>query len=233
MVARDIALAELTGGLLRVAHASTAGTAQLVRQAKDRGLNVTSEVTPHNLTLSEETVLGNSHGGSPFGPLTASAYDTSAKVYPPLRSRRDVEAMVQALKDGTIDVIATDHAPHNRVHKLCTFEEAASGLSVLETALGSLMSLVHAGDISMPLLLEKLTVAPARFLGRLGAELGTLRDGAPADITIFDPEAEWVVDTGKFASKGKNTPLDGATLKGQVVATIVGGEVVFSATPME
>ncbi len=226
MVARDIALTELTRGRLHIAHASTAGTVELVRQAKDKGLSVTCEVTPHHLTLSEETLLGYHDDGSPFGPLSKSAYDTSAKVAPPLRARGDVAAMVRALRDGTIDFIATDHAPHSRVEKLCTLEEAASGISGLETALGSLMSLVHAGDIPLPLLVERLTWAPARFLGM---DLGTLRTGAPADVTIFSPDQEWVVDADSFASKGKNTPLDGATLRGKVVATIVGGEVKYQA----
>ncbi|MCH8207184.1 MAG: amidohydrolase family protein, partial [Chloroflexi bacterium] len=139
----------------------------------------------------------------------------------------DVEAMVQALREGVIDVIATDHAPHSRVEKLTTLDEADFGISVLETALGSCLSLFHAGEIGLPLLIEKMTAAPARFLGR--EELGTLREGAAADITIFDPDTEWTVDAGSFASKGKNTPLDGATLKGRVVATIVSGEVVYEA----
>ena len=133
--------------------------------------------------------------------------------------------MVQALREGVIDVVATDHAPHSRVEKLTTLDEADFGISVLETALGSLMSLVHADRIDLPLLIHKLTAAPARFLGR--DELGTLREGAAADVTIIDPDAEWTVDAGSFASKGKNTPLDGATLKGRVVATIVAGEVGY------
>ena len=229
MVARDIALAELTGGRLHIAHASTAGTVDLVRQAKEKGLSVTCEVTPHHLTLSEEAVAGDGSPGTSvaFQPLTSGAYDTNAKVAPPLRSRRDVEAMVHALKDGVVDLIATDHAPHSTVQKVCTFEEAAFGISVLETALGSLMSLVHAQSISLSLLIEKLTWAPARFLGM---ELGTLKAGAPADVTIFDPDTEWIVKASEFASKGKNTPLDGRTLKGRVVATIVGGAVVSEAT---
>ena len=227
MAARDIALAELTGGRLHLAHISTAGSLELVRRAKEKGLNVTCEVTPHHLTLSDEAVLGYHNGGSPFDPLTLRAYDTHAKVNPPLRGRQDVAAMVEGLRDGTIDFVATDHAPHNRVSKLCTFQEAAFGMSALETALGSLMSLVHAGDIKLPQLVERLTAAPARFLGR--NDLGTLREGAPADVAIFDLDAEWVVDAGRFASKGKNTPLDGVTLKGKVVATIAGGEVVFEA----
>ena len=227
MVARDVALAELTGGRLHIAHASTDGTLDLVRAAKDRGVDVTCEVTPHHLTLTDETVLGYHRDGSPFEPLDARAYDSNAKVAPPLRCRSDVEAMAQGLKDGVIDFVATDHAPHGQVEKLCTFEEAAFGISVLETALGSVMSLVHSGSLPLSLLVEKLTAAPARFLGR--PELGTLKPGTSADVTIFDPDAEWVVDAASFASKGKNTPLDGAMLRGQVVATIVGGEVVYQS----
>ena len=240
MVARDIALAALTGARLHLAHISTAGSVEEVRKAKERGINVTCEVTPHHLTLSDEAVLGRRDGEDPpgpFDPLTPAAYDTNAKVNPPLRGRDDVEAMVQALADGVIDVVATDHAPHSRVEKECTFDEADFGISVLETALGSLMSLVHAGKIELPLLVEKLTLAPARFLlastSRLDGKLGTLKEGAPADIAIFDPDAEWVVDASQFASKGKNTPLDGVTLKGRVVATIVGGEVVYSDTRLD
>ena len=227
MVARDIALAELTGGRLHVAHVSSAGSVELVRRAKERGLNVTCEVTPHHLTLSDEAVLGGVNGGSAFAPLTERAYETHAKVNPPLRGHSDVAAMLEGLRDGAIDFVATDHAPHNRVEKLCTFQDAAFGISVLETALGSLMSLVHAGHLALPLLVEKLTAAPAAFLGR--DDLGTLRAGAPADIILFDPDAEWVVDASKFASKGKNTPLDGATLKGRVVLTMVDGDVRYEA----
>ena len=145
---------------------------------------------------------------------------------PPLRARSDMEIMAAGLSDGTIDVIATDHAPHGQIEKLCTFEEAAMGISVLETALGSVMSLVHAGQIGLPLMVEKLTSAPAEFLGR--TDIGSLRPGANADITIFDPDAEWTVDAEAFVSKGKNSPLHGQTLKGKVVMTMVGGEVVFS-----
>ena len=132
--------------------------------------------------------------------------------------------MARGLADGTIDVIATDHAPHSAVDKVCTLQDAANGISNLETALGSLMSLVHAGAVELPLLIEKLTSAPAAMLGM---ELGTLRAGAPADVTVFDPDAEWVVDPSEFASKGRNTPLAGRTLKGKVVATIFAGQVVY------
>ena len=226
MVARDIMLAELTGGRVHLAHVTTAGTVEMGRHAKQRGLNVTCEVTPHHLTLSEEAVLGYHSGESAFAPLTLQAYDTNAKVNPPLRSRADTDALVAGLAEGVIDFIATDHAPHTRVDKLCTFDDAALGISALETALGSVMSLVHDGRVPLPLLVERLTAAPARFLGR--DDLGTLRTAAPADITVFDPEAEWVVDVASFKSKGKNSPLDGVTLKGRVMATVVGGEVVFS-----
>jgi dihydroorotase len=224
MVARDIELAELTGGHVHIAHASTAGTIELVRRAKENGISVTCEVTPHHLTITDETVMGHLRNGGPFDTLTNFAYDTNAKVAPPLRAREDMEAMVQALRDGVIDFIATDHAPHGTVEKHTSFQEAANGISNIETALGSLMALVHSGDVPLPVLIDRLTASPARFLGR--NDLGTLRAGAAADITIIDPDAEWVVDPSKFASKGKNTPLTGATLRGRVVTTVYGGEVV-------
>ncbi len=224
MVARDISLAELTGGHVHLAHISTIGTLDLVRRAKDAGIRATCEVTPHHLTLTDEAVMGR-QGGSPFEPLGEEAYDTYAKVNPPLRARPDMSAMVEGLAEGTIDIIATDHAPHNRVEKLCTFEEAEMGISVLETAMGSALSLVHAGYVDIPLIIEKLTSAPANLLER--SDIGTLRPGCEADVTIFDPNAEWVVDTEQFVSKGKNSPLHGATLKGRVMTTVVGGEVVF------
>ena len=225
MVARDIMLAELTGGHVHIAHISTLGTLDLVRSAKERGVMATCEITPHHLTLTDEAVMGDA-GGHPFDALGTTAYDTYAKVNPPLRARSDMEAMVEGLRDGAIDVIATDHAPHNAIEKLCTFDEAAMGISVLETALGSVMSLVHAGQIGLPLMVEKLTSAPAAFLDR--ADIGSLRPGANADVTVFDPNAEWTVDTEQFVSKGKNSPLHGQTLKGKVVTTMVGGEVVYS-----
>ena len=226
MVARDIQVAGRTRSRLHIAHASTAGTVAMVRRAKEEGLAVTCEVTPHHLTLTEEAVLGSPGHGRAFEPLGPAAYDTNARVAPPLRALADVEALVEGLKEGVIDFIATDHAPHAAVDKLCSFDEAANGISVLETALGSLLSLVHGGSITLPVLVERLTASPARFLGR---DTGTLRPGAPADVTIFDPDMEWVVDTATFASKGKNTPLDGVTLKGRPVATIVGGDVVYDS----
>ena len=232
MVARDINLAELTGGRYHVAHLSTAGALELVRRAKERGMkNVTAEVTPHHLTLTDEAILGRtadgSNGSGAYAPLTSAAYDTTAKVNPPLREQADMEAMIQGLRDGVIDLIATDHAPHNRTDKECTFHEAAFGISTLETALGQLMALVHSGAIDLPLLIEKMTLAPARFLRR--TDIGTLKQGAPADITIIDPDTKWVVDTAQFASKGKNTPLQGAILKGHVHATLLEGQVVYQS----
>jgi dihydroorotase len=228
MVARDISLAEMVGGRAHLAHVSTRGTLELVRRAKESGIAVTCEVTPHHLTLTDEAVMGRSNGdGQAAGPLTLSAYDTYAKVNPPLRTRQDVEAMVSGLRDGVIDFVATDHAPHNSVEKLCTFQEAAFGISVLETALGSLLTLVHSGQLTMPLVVEKLTHAPARFLGR--TDIGSLKPGSEADVTVFDPDAEWTVDTDAFVSYGKNSPLHGSTLRGQVVVTIVGGETAFTA----
>lgn len=224
MVARDISLLETVGGRLHIAHASTAGTVELVRQAKERGAAVTCEATPHHLTMTDEAILGHGGAHGAFEPLTEAAYDTNAKVAPPLRSRDDMVAMVEGLRDGTADFVATDHAPHGRTDKLCTFDEAANGISVLETALGSVMSLVHSKALTLPLAVERLAASPARFLGM---DLGTLKPGSPADVTIFDPDAEWLVDPAQFASKGKNTPLAGTTLRGRVMATIAGGKVVY------
>jgi dihydroorotase len=230
MAARDIALAELTGSWVHLAHVSTAGTGDMVRRAKERGIKVTAEVTPHHLTLTEDVVLGHLTGGNSFDPLTADAYNTFAKVNPPLRSQADVDAMIAALAEGVIDAIATDHAPHNRQDKLSTLNDAAFGISNLETALGAVLSLVHADSLSLARLIESLTLGPARLLGdRAPAGLGTLATGAPADIALIDPDAEWIVRPENFVSKGKNTPLAGATLKGRVKTTIYAGRVVFDA----
>ncbi len=227
MVARNIVLAELTGGHVHICHASTAGTVELVRRAKEKGLPVTAEVCPHHLTLTDEWVAGYRGDGKGAGPLGTLAYDTRAKVNPPLRSRLDVEAVVQGLREGVLDCVATDHAPHDVVSKEVTFLEAANGISVLETALGSLMGLVHGGKISLPVLIERLTLGPARVLGERFLEYATLKPGTPADVVLLDPHREWVVDARRFASKGRNTPLDGMTLKGKVMATIVEGRVVY------
>ena len=233
MAARDIELAALTGGRLHLAHISTAGTLELVRRARERGLPVTAEVTPHHLLLTEEWLLGAPEAGNgrwqppaPYAPLTARAYDTAAKVNPPLRTVADAAALVRGLRAGEIDAIATDHAPHNLVDKVCTFSEAAFGISILETALGMLLALVHRGDLDLSTVVERLTVGPARVLGPRCAHLGSLAAGAAGDVTLFDPDAEWTVDTARFASRGRNTPLAGMTLRGKVVATVVGGRVV-------
>jgi dihydroorotase len=216
MVARDIALAELTGARLHIAHVSTAGAVALVRAAKQKGLRVTAEVTPQHLTLTEEKVMG---------------YDTNAKVNPPLRTLKDVEALIAGLRDDTIDAIATDHAPHTEVDKLCEFSYAPFGISILETAFGMLLGLVRTDKIDIELLIRKMTLGPAGILnGRFG-QLGTLAVGSPADITVFDPDREWTVNPQDFASKGKNTPLIGSTLKGKVVTTFYQGQIVYQDNP--
>ena len=225
MVARDIALAELTGGRLHLAHLSSAGSVALVRQAKERGIPVTAEVCPHHLMLTDAWAMGGK--GDPNVAAGPMAYDTYTKVYPPLRTDGDVAACVAGLADGTIDCIATDHAPHERVSKECTYHEAAFGISVLETALGTVMSAVHRGDVRLPTVIERLTTGPVRTLGEGLAGYGSLATGAPADVTIFDPDAAWTVDVSKFASMGRNTPLNGVELRGRVAATLVGGAVVF------
>ena len=209
MVTRDIGLARSTGGRLHIAHVSTAGSVDIIRRAREEGVSVTAEVTPHHLTMTEEMVAG---------------YNTNAKVNPPLRTAQDIAALIIGLKEGVIDAIATDHAPHTAKDKTCEFALAASGISGLETALGSLMELVHQGRIDLVTLISKLTHEPASFLRR--DDLGTLKPGAPADVTIFDPEAEWMANPDDFTSKGKNTPLAGLVLKGRVMVTVFGGAVV-------
>ena len=225
MIARDIALAEATGGRLHVAHVSTAGSVPLVREAKDRGISVTAEVCPHHLTITDQWVLGSK--GEPTNAASGAAYDTSTKVYPPLRAQRDVDALVAALVDGVIDCIATDHAPHDLTSKQVTYYDAAFGISVLETALGSALQLVHSRKLSMGAMVDRLTTGAARVLGDSYADLASMQAGTPADIVLFDPEQEWTVDTSEFESKGKNTPLEGTVLKGRVVATIASGSLVY------
>ena len=225
MIARDISLAELTGGHLHLAHLSTAGSVALVRQAQERGIPVTAEVCPHHLSITDQWVLGAK--GVEVAAAGTYSYDTSTKVYPPLRGPEDVDALVEGLAQGVIGCIATDHAPHDLASKRVTYEDASFGISVLETALGSLLQLVHRGDLNLSTLVERLTVGPAQVLGADFVKLATLKSGTPADLVLFDPDREWVVDTREFASKGKNTPLEGTTLKGRVVATLVEGRVAF------
>ena len=227
LIARDIAVLGLTGGRFHVAHLSTAGSVEMVRAAKKRGLNVTAEVTPSHLTMTDEWVLGTQGATSSAQALTAVAYETRAKVSPPLRSDFDREALIEGLRDGTIDAIATDHAPHTFGDKAVPFDEAAVGISVLETAFASLMGLVHAGAIDLPTLVARLTTGPADVLGERFAGLATLEEGTPADVTLFDPDESWVVDPATFASKGKNTPLAGAALKGKVKMTIADGQIAY------
>ena len=224
-VSRDIALAEATGAHVHIAHVSTRAAVDAVRRAKVRGMRVTAEVTPHHLTLTDEIVAFGALGGQDL------TYDTNAKVNPPLRSQDDVDACVAGLGDGTIDCIATDHAPHAAIEKLCEFDDAAFGISGLETAFGLCMRLVQAGRIDLPALIERMTLGPVRALAldRHVPGIGTLAVGAPADIVLLDADAEWIVEPERFASKGKNTPLGGVTLKGAVVATIAGGRVVHES----
>jgi dihydroorotase len=220
MVARDIALAEATGSHVHIAHVSTAGTVEIIRQAKARGVPVTADVTPHHLTLTHEAIIGA--GEAPGG----LAYDTNAKVNPPLRTPTDVTACVEGLRDGTIDCIATDHAPHAIQDKLCEFDAAAFGISGLETALCLALT-----TLSLEEAIRALSIGPVRALGldRQIAGLGTLSPGAAGDVAIIDPDGEWTVEPEAFASKGKNTPLAGRRLKGRVVATISAGRMAFDA----
>ncbi|MGD0779592.1 MAG: dihydroorotase [Dehalococcoidales bacterium] len=216
MVKRDIDLAKETGGHVHIAHVSTAASAELIRQAKEEGVHVTAEVTPHHLTLTEEDVF---------------KYGTLAKVNPPLRTKQDTIALLRALNDSVIDIVATDHAPHTKADKDCEFTQAAFGISGLETALGSLVGLILKSELSLNNMIAALTAGPAHVLGY--AKLGTFETGAPADVCIFDLHKEWMVDVEKFASKGKNTPLNGRTLKGKVMSTIYMGNPVYMEEGMK
>ncbi len=217
MVTRDLTLAKQTRARLHIAHASTKGSVELIRHAKEEGISVTAEVTPHHLTLTEERITGKA---------SSETFKTNAKVNPPLRTKEDVEALIGGLRDGIIDAIATDHAPHTMAEKNCGLELAAFGISGFETAFGCLMSLVHQGAISLNHLISKLTCEPAKVVGKNGV-LGTLKVGAPANITILNLEREWIVNSSKFASKGKNTPYDGDKFKGKVMATIANGRIAY------
>ena len=210
MVIRDILLARLTGGHVHLAHMSTRGSVELIRWGKERGINVTAEVCPHHLSLTEESVRG---------------YDTDAKMNPPLRTAADVEALQEAVKDGTIDLIATDHAPHHYDEKEREFADAPNGIVGLETALSVVVTnLVKDGSLGYSDLIERMACAPARIFNLPG---GRLEKGSVADITVFDPKAEWVVEPSKFLSKGRNTPYAGMALTGRAACTIVAGLVVY------
>jgi dihydroorotase len=212
MAIRDILLARRTGGHVHLAHMSTHGSVELIRWGKERGINVTAEVCPHHISLTEERI---------------GKYDTNAKMNPPLRTERDVEALREAVKDGTIDMIATDHAPHHYDEKEREFADAPNGIIGLETALAvSVTNLVQSGHIDYATLVEKMSCAPAKLFNLPG---GSLTRGAVADVTIFDPRVKWQVDPSEFLSKGRNTPYAGTTLTGRAVATIVGGRMVYGS----
>ena len=233
MLARDLALVRQTGARYHAAHLSVAGAVELVREAKRNGLPVTAEVTPHHLLLTDSWVAGERTG--PLADALASLglaveagprFDTNAKVNPPLRAASDCAALLAGLRDGTIDAIATDHAPHTWVDKTCEFSEAAFGISGFETALGALLALTHTGLLPLPELVAALTCRPARAWN---LSAGDLRPGASADLVIFDPTEEWTVEPAQFASKGKNTPLAGLTLRGRVRQTWLSGAIVYDA----
>jgi dihydroorotase len=211
MVARDILLAELTGGHVHLCHLSTRGSVELIRRAKEKGLRVTAEACPHHFTLTHEACEG---------------YNTHAKMNPPLREPEDREAIRQALRDGTIDVICTDHAPHHYDAKEREFDDAPNGIIGLETALGLAISeLVESGLLSLPELVSRMSLMPARIFGLQG---GSLAPGSPADVVVFDPAAEWTVRPEEFYSKSRNTPFAGRRLRGRAETTIVRGQVVFA-----
>lgn len=228
MVNRNIVLAKLTGGWVHLAHISTKESVESIRKAKESGIKITAEATPHHLTLTEEAILHRTGSGGIFKPLTEEAYDTMAKVNPPLRTDVDVEALVDGLADGTIDIIATDHAPHAAIEKLCPMQEAAFGISNLETALASALSLVHNKKLSLNRMIESMTSSPALLLESSNHKIGQLSKGFSADVTLFDLNDDWTVDAGQFVSKGKNSPLHGQKLKGKVVLTIFKGQIVYS-----
>ncbi|HMU31486.1 MAG: dihydroorotase [Nitrospira sp.] len=209
MVARNVSLAELTGARLHLAHISTAGSVRMVREAKARGLKVTAEACPHHFTLTEETTRG---------------YNTHAKMNPPLRTSQDVQAIKDGLRDGTIDVIATDHAPHASQEKQQEFTEAPFGIVGLETALPLTLALVEEGVLTLESAVDKLATAPAKAFS---LNAGTLAVGAPADVAIVDPNLEWEVDPSRFRSKSRNTPFAGWKVKGRVTTTLVSGRVVY------
>jgi dihydroorotase len=208
-VARDLVLLEETGGRLHIAHVSCEGSVRLLREARRRGLNVTAEVTPHHFTLDDEALEG---------------YDTHARMNPPLRTRRDIEAVREALADGTVDAIATDHAPHGVLDKQVEFDKAWNGVVGLETALGLTLGLVREGVLSLSRAVTLLSDGPARAFNLPG---GHLAPGAPADITLVEPDVEWTVDATRFFSRSRNTPFHGRRLTGRVSQTWVGGRLVF------
>jgi dihydroorotase len=211
MVARNLALAELTGARLHLAHLSTAGSVRMVREAKTRGIKVTAEAAPHHFMLTEEAVCG---------------YNTHAKMNPPLRTWADVQAIKDGLRDGTIDVIATDHAPHATQEKQQEFAAAPNGIVGLETAWPLTLTLVEEGVLSFEAAVAKLTTDPAKAFS---LAKGTLAPGADADVVVSDLNAHWEVDPARFRSKSRNTPFAGWKVKGRITTTILGGRIVYEA----
>jgi dihydroorotase len=209
-IVRDLLLAELTGGHIHLQHVSTRFGVEAIRQGKERGVHVTAEASPHHLVLTEEAVNG---------------YRTEAKMNPPLRTAKDMAAVREGLADGTLDTIATDHAPHHYDEKEAAFAEAPNGIVGLETALGVILTrVVGEGVIDLPTMVERMSCAPARAFNLPG---GTLAKGGPGDVTVFDPTARWTVDPKAFKSKSRNTPFAGWELEGRPHLTVVGGRVVF------
>jgi dihydroorotase len=230
MLARDLELVRMTSARYHAAHLSVARSVEFIRRAKDRGLRVTAEVTPHHLLLSHTWVAGQREGL--LAGATGHRYETATKVNPPLRTPPDADALIQGLLEGVIDCIATDHAPHSEVEKACCYDEAAFGISGLETAFGALMALVHERSFPLPRLIAALTINPARAYqldARAGQPLGTLAEGAAGDVVVLDPNARWTVDPTAFASNGQNTPLAGIELRGRVAMTIYHGQIVHQA----
>jgi dihydroorotase len=209
-VVRDCVLAKLTKAKVHIAHVSTRGALEAIRRAKQEGLDVTCEVTPHHWTLTDEAV---------------AEYDTNTKMSPPLRSREHVDAVLEAMKDGTIDAIATDHAPHHSDEKALEFDQAPFGITGLETSVGLAFDLVHAGLIDLERMVEMCSTNPARIFGL--TDRGSLKANAHADITLLDPNLEWVFDVNRSKSKSRNTPFNGRRMVGAAVATIVGGRIVY------
>ncbi len=213
IIARNALLSELTGHRIHCQHVTTAGGVRIIREARERGVLISGEATPHHIALTDASLQN---------------YDTRFKMNPPLRTRRDTEALILGLQDGTIDILATDHAPHCGFEKEVEFEEAPFGIVGLETALGLFLThLHHKAGLPLSKILKMLTVNPAKLLN---IPSGTLAEGQPADITLFDPSEEWTVDASQFRSRSRNTPFDGTRLQGRQKMTIVGGKIVWQQT---
>ncbi len=229
MVERDLLLAELAHARLHICHVSAAGSVRALREAKARGIRATGEAAPHHFTLTDEAVAGIAAPGYPGAPA-GRVYDPCAKMTPPLRAEGDRQAVVGALADGTLDAIATDHAPHGPLDKEVEFGCAANGVIGLETSLALSLALVRQGELSLSAAVERLAWGPARVLG---LPLGTLAPGASADVIVVDPEATWTVEAAALASKSKNSPFLGWTLRGRVMRTYVEGQLKHQAKPQQ